>query len=237
VASPDEEYPVLIAGGGLVGLSTAMFLAQHGIPSLAVERLRGGSPVPRAAHFHLRTLELFRQAGIEAEVKRQSEAEFLPEGAIIAMDCLAGRKLADIIGSLNSGVEALSPCRRLFITQPGLEPILRRRAEALHPDVRVLEGHEVVDLVQDAEGVTATIRDMDSGQQQTLRSKYLIGADGAHSRVRELLGIALDGRGIFSNSITIYFEADLWPQMGDKPISVIYINNPRFGGFFRLSKD
>ena len=47
----------------------------------------------------------------------------------------------------------------------------------------------------------------------------------------------MDGRGIFSNSITIYFEADLAPQMAGKPISVVYINNPRFGGFFRLDKD
>ena len=54
------ELPVVISGGGLVGLSTAMFLAQHGVPSLVVERLRGGSPLPRAAHFHLRTIELFR---------------------------------------------------------------------------------------------------------------------------------------------------------------------------------
>src|SRR5262249_8045511 len=115
-----DDAPVLIAGGGLVGLSAAMFLARHGIRSLVVERLRGGSPVPRAAHFHLRTLELFRSAGIEDEVKRQSEQEFVPEGAIIAMDSLAGRKLADIIPSLNVGVDdSLSPCRRLFVTQPG----------------------------------------------------------------------------------------------------------------------
>ena len=46
VTSIDQEVPVLIAGGGLIGLSTAMFLAQNGIPSLAVERLRGGSPLP-----------------------------------------------------------------------------------------------------------------------------------------------------------------------------------------------
>ena len=229
------EVPVLIAGGGLVGLSTAMFLAQHGIASLAIERLRGGSPVPRAAHFHLRTLELFRLAGVEDEVRRQSEEEFLPEGAIVAMDSLAGRKLADIIGSLNAGVEALSPCRRLFITQPGLEPILRRRAR--QAGAQVLEGHEIVALRQDAAGVTVTVRDVDSGAERTLSGQYLVGADGAHSKVRELLGIPFDGRGVFSNSITIYFNADLAPQMAGKPLSVIYINNLAFGGFFRLEKD
>src|SRR5271167_4720600 len=87
----DADAPVLIAGGGLVGLSTAMFLAQRGIASLAIERLRGGSALPRAAHFHLRTMELFRVAGIEDDIKRRSQEEFLPEGAIVAMDSLAGR--------------------------------------------------------------------------------------------------------------------------------------------------
>ena len=55
--------------------------------------------------------------------------------------------------------------------------------------------------------------------------------------MRDILGIPLDGRGIFSNSMTIYFRADLWRQLGDKPISIVYINNPMFGGFFRLQKD
>ena len=75
----NDEIPVLIVGGGLVGLSTAMFLAQHGITSVTLERLRGGSPLPRAAHFHLRTLELFRAAGIEDEVKSRSEQNSCPK--------------------------------------------------------------------------------------------------------------------------------------------------------------
>ena len=90
--SPRDDAPVLIAGGGLVGLSTAMFLAHHGVASLVVERLRGGSPLPRAAHFHVRTIELFRAAGIEDTVIEQSAREFLPEGAIIAMDDLSGEE-------------------------------------------------------------------------------------------------------------------------------------------------
>src|SRR5262245_66623850 len=91
-ASFESDCPVLIAGGGLIGLSPAMFLAQHGIPSLAVERLRGGSQLPRAAFFHMRTLEMFRAAGIEDEVREQSRKEFEPEGALIIMDTLAGKK-------------------------------------------------------------------------------------------------------------------------------------------------
>ena len=234
-ASAESGVPVLIAGGGLIGLSAAMFLAQHGIPSLVAERLRGGSQLPRAAFFHMRTLEMFRAAGIEDEVREQSSKEFEPEGALIIMDTLAGKKLADIIPSLNEGVDALSPCRRLFVTQPGLEPILRRRAE--QAGAKVLAGHEAVGVEQDADGVTLTVQDIDTGKQSKLRGQYLLGADGAHSRIREALGIPFDGRGVFSNSITIYFHADLAPQLLGKQLSVVYINNATLGGFFRMDKD
>jgi 2-polyprenyl-6-methoxyphenol hydroxylase-like FAD-dependent oxidoreductase len=231
----DQDAPVLIAGGGLVGLSIAMFLGHHGIVSLVIERLRGGSKLLRAAHFHLRTVELFRSAGIEDEVNRRSEEEFLPEGAIVAMDSLAGRKTADIIGSLNGGVEALSPCRKLFITQPALEAILRRRAR--EGGAQILDGHKIVGIIQDASGVGVTARDVDTGVERTLRGRYLVGADGAHSKVRQWLGIPFDGRGVFSNSMTIYFEADLAQQIGGKPLSVIYVNNQSLGGVFRLDKN
>jgi 2-polyprenyl-6-methoxyphenol hydroxylase-like FAD-dependent oxidoreductase len=230
-----DEVPVLFSGGGLVGLSTAMFLAQHGIASLAVERLRGGSPVPRAAFFHMRTLELFRAAGIEDRVRQQSLKEFEPEGAIVLMDTLAGKQIAALIPSLNEGVDALSPCRRLFVTQPGLEPILRARA--MEAGARVLEGAEVVGVEQDASGVTATVKDVDTGNEHRLRAKYLVGTDGAHSKTRELLGIPFDGRGVFSNSITIYFHAPLAPLVVGKALSVIYVANPALSGFFRLDKD
>jgi 2-polyprenyl-6-methoxyphenol hydroxylase-like FAD-dependent oxidoreductase len=236
IGTGDTEVPVLIVGGGMVGLATAMFLAQHGVRSLAIERLRVTSPLPRAGHFHLRTIELFRSAGIEQEVRQRSEQDFVPEGAIIAMDSLAGRKLADIIPGLNVGVDdALTPVRRMFINQPGLEDILRKRANEVGATVHA--GCELVDLAKAADGVTAIVRDVETGTERRIRARYVVGADGAHSKVRELLGIPFDGRGVFSNSMTIYFHADVWPQLGDKPLSVIYINNPVFGGFFRFAKD
>jgi 2-polyprenyl-6-methoxyphenol hydroxylase-like FAD-dependent oxidoreductase len=184
----------------------------------------------------MRTLELFRAAGIEDDVRRQSLKEFEAEGAIVMVETLAGRELAAIIPSLNEGVDALSPCRRLFVTQPGLEPILRARAE--RAGARVLQGAALVGLTQDASGVVATVRDVQTGRERALRAKYLVGADGAHSKVRELLGIPFDGRGVFSNSITIYFHAPMAPLIaGKKAMSVIYVKNAELSGFFRLDKD
>jgi 2-polyprenyl-6-methoxyphenol hydroxylase-like FAD-dependent oxidoreductase len=230
----DNDAPVLIAGGGLVGLSAATFLAHQGTRSITIESLRQSSPLPRAAFFHMRTLEMFRSVGIESRVREHSARDFVPEGAIIAMDCLAGRKLADIIGNLNERVETVSPCRRLFLNQPSLEPILRERARA--SGATVIQGAKVADLHQDESGVTVTIQDVDGGETQELRGEYLIAADGGHSKVRELLGIGYEGRGAFSNSVTIYFTADLSPWIGDHAWSLIYVNNPILRGFFRLNR-
>jgi 2-polyprenyl-6-methoxyphenol hydroxylase-like FAD-dependent oxidoreductase len=230
----EDEAPVLIAGGGLVGLCAAAFLAQRGIRSIAIERLRASSPLPRAAFFHMRTLELFRSLGIEDEVREQSARDYIPEGGIVALESLAGRKLADIMPSLNEGVADLSPCRRLYLNQPSLEPILRRCA--LSAGATLNEGAEVTAVDQDADGVTVTATNIDSGGRRELRGQYLIAADGGHSRVRQLLGIEYGGRGAFSNSLTIYFTADVSPWIADHAWSVIYVNNPRLSGFFRLNR-
>jgi 2-polyprenyl-6-methoxyphenol hydroxylase-like FAD-dependent oxidoreductase len=231
---PENEAPVLIAGGGMVGLCAAAFLAQRGIPSLTVERLKESSPLPRAAFFHMRTLEMFRSLGIEQAVREGSARDFVPEGAIVAMDSVSGRKLADIMPTLNEGVEALSPCRRLYLNQPNLEPILRERAR--QAGARIIQGASIEDVRQDADGVFLVVKDLESGRERELRGQYLIAADGGHSKVRERLGIRYEGRGAFSNSITIYFTADLSPWLGDKAWSIIYVNNPVLHGFFRMNR-
>jgi 2-polyprenyl-6-methoxyphenol hydroxylase-like FAD-dependent oxidoreductase len=229
-----DNAPVLIAGGGLVGLSAAMFLGRHGVRSIVVERLRRVSPLPRAAFFHMRTLELFRAAGIEAEVVEGSRRDFIPDGGVILMDTVAGRKLGDIIGDLNAGVDEVSPCRRVFLNQPTLEPILHERARR---DGAVLwREHEVAHLRQDDKGVSLAVRHVSTGEERVLRGRYLIGADGAHSRVRELVGLGFAGRPVFSNSITIYFTADLSRWLSGTGASIIYVKNPALSGFFRMNR-
>ncbi len=234
MADRDDDAPVLIAGGGMVGLCAAAFLAKRGIRSIAIERLKTSSPLPRAAFFHMRTLELFRSLGIEPAVCEQSANDFVPEGAIVAMDSVSGRKLADIMPSLNEGVEALSPCRRLYLNQPSLEPILRARAR--EAGATVVQGAEITAVRQHIDGVVVEMRDLENGGTRELHGKYLIAADGGHSTVRQLLGIPYEGRGAFSNSLTIYFTADLSPWIGDKAWSIIYVNNPQLGGFFRMNR-
>src|SRR5579872_4240004 len=232
----DEDVPVLIVGGSLVGLSAAVFLRGHGIDVLAVERHTGTAINARAGHFHLRTVEILRSAGLEDAVRRKSEEQYPPDGGINNVESLAGREIANYFPNLNAGVDEFSPTVRLFINQDALEPILRARAEEL--GARLRYGTECVSLEQDADGVTAVIRDLTSGAESSVRAKYVVAADGNRSVTRELLGIGTHGHGLLSHSITIYFraEADLGPLLRDRNQGVHYVTNPLLRGFFRLDR-
>src|SRR5919198_730589 len=132
----EEEVPVLIVGGSLVGLTTAMLLGHHGVKSLAVERHAGTAIHPRAGHFQLGTTEMLRQLGLEERVRTKSLETYSASGGIIAVESLAGRELATYVKDLNEGVEGFSPTVRVFINQDALEPIVRERALELGATVR-----------------------------------------------------------------------------------------------------
>jgi 2-polyprenyl-6-methoxyphenol hydroxylase-like FAD-dependent oxidoreductase len=229
-----EDVPVVIVGGSLVGLSTAMLLGHHGVPSLSVERHAGTAIHPRAGHFQLRTMELLRQVGLEERVRAKSLETYSPTGGIIAVESLAGRELATYVKELNEGVEGFSPTVRVFINQDALEPLLRERALELGATVR--NRTEAVALEQDSDGVTVTLRDLDSGDERTVRTSYVVAADGNRSPMRTRLGIAMWGQRQLSKSITIYFRADCSELLRDRNQGVIYVHNPRLRGFFRFDR-
>ena len=116
-----REVPVLIVGGSLVGLSTALLLGHHGIRTVAVEHHRGTAIHPRAAQITQRTMEIFRTVGIEQIVRRKSEQQFVQDGAIMAVDTLAGKELAWFVANLNEGIRDVSPTERVFISRSGRE--------------------------------------------------------------------------------------------------------------------
>ena len=231
---PDIEVPVLIVGGSLVGMSTALLLGHHGIPALVVEHHRGTAIHPRAAMITQRTMEVFRTVGVEQIVLRKSDEQFVQDGAIMAVETLAGKELAWFIANLNEGVRDVSPSSRIFITQSLLEPLLKSRAEELGAQLRF--STEMISFEEDKDGITAQIRDRDSGKTSTVRARYMVAADGSHSRIRERLGIRMLGHGVFSKSITIYFRGDVAPLLRGRNLSVIYVLNSILSGFFRIEK-
>src|SRR6476469_3346394 len=217
------ECEVLIVGGSLVGLSAAAFLGHHGIRPYVVEKHHGTSIHPRAGYFHIGTLEAYRRIGLEPAILEKSHEQFGPDGGINLVESLAGQELAKFVPLINAGVEPYTPCKRFFMTQQSLEPLLRRRAEELGADLNYRT--ELVDFQQFDDCGGARVRDLETRQLRIVRAKYMIAADGNRSAVRDVLGIGTHGPGWLSDSITIYLTADCRPWLQGDPHGVIYVMN------------
>ena len=229
-----EKTPVLIVGGSLVGLSTAMFLGIHGVPSLVIEKHRGTAIHPRAGYFQLRTMEMLRQAGIEHEVIKAAHQLYDPNGGLNAVESLTGREIANYIPDINQGIQDLTPVRRLFMPQQVLEPIIKDRAAVLGAEF--LYEHQVTNFTHNENRVAVTASNIDSGDEKSFEAAYLVACDGCRSPIREKLRIKMEGYPVMSQSITVYFRADCSKALRGRNLGVIYVNNEKVRGFFRLEK-
>lgn len=213
------EVPVLIVGGGPVGLSASILLSRLGIKTQLVERHVSTAFHPKARNINMRTMEIFRQCGVEDAVR----AAGLPierTGFLIWAESLAGREIERRVErrSHADGPE-LSASRHCLCAQDDLEPVLRRHAEALAPG-SLSFATEMVRFEQDATGVTATLRH--DNRETQVRAQYLIAADGARSPVRRALGISMRGLPEIYRSVNVLLNADLTPWVKDRP-SAIYL--------------
>lgn len=219
-----ETTPVLIVGGSLVGLSTAFFLSRSGIPSLLVER-HASTPFPRAGGYNARTMELFRTAGIEEDIRREEWIE-TKDGGFLHAESLAGKELGwltDRSSNEEDGGRA-TPVQQSTIEQSQLEKILQAHARALGVDLRF--NTEFLSWTSDSEGITAVIRDRISGAEHTVRSRYLVAADGSGSSIRQQLGIGVHGPGFLADQMRIVFSANLQTALRGRRLFLCYVNNP-----------
>jgi putative polyketide hydroxylase len=228
-AEQDPRAPVVIAGAGPAGLVAAVTLARNGIGSLLVERNPGLSPLPRATAVSTRTMELLRSWGLEDEV-RAGQLELVSTGAWAAetLASTEGTVLPLGVADLDQATAA-SPTRLAAVPQDHLEPVLLRHLERLGlAEVRF--GTELVAFDQDADGVTVVLREQATGEERTVGAAYVVGADGAHSRVRRLLGIAMDGPDHLDEQLTVLFEAPLAEVAGGRRHGIYLIQHPAAGG-------
>ncbi|WP_433254649.1 FAD-dependent monooxygenase [Streptosporangium sp. CA-135522] len=221
-----RSHSVLIVGGSLVGLSQALFLARQGVDCVLVERHPGLSIHPRARGLNPRTMELFRQAGIEDRLRATESARALAGNSGVAMvDTLAGQEFTRLeqayFMDTDTDYSALTPVTWCLCHQDEAEPIIADRARELGADIRF--GTELVKFEQGPDGVTAVARDRASGAEETLHAGYLVAADGAHSGIREELGISTRGPGTLSDFLNISFTADLRPVLGERRFVICYV--------------
>jgi putative polyketide hydroxylase len=202
----DEQVPVLIVGGSLVGLASSVLLSAQGIASLLVERHPGTSIHPRVATLSARSMEILRSAGVEPAIRRV-EPPFAKDDVVPIVESLVGEELGRIQEDMGAAFTEASPVSGSLIAQDVLEPALRQHAKQMGADLRY--GTELVAFEQDEEGVTATIRELASGTTRTVRADYLVAADGSQSAIRERLGIGRHGDGTLFHILSIIFRADI----------------------------
>jgi putative polyketide hydroxylase len=226
-----RDVPVVVAGAGPAGLVAAVTLARHGVGSLLVERNPALSPLPRATGVSLRTMELLRSWGLEDQVRAgQLDLGFTTGFATSSLTSPEGVTLNVGFPDLDRAA-AHSPTLPAAVPQDHLEPVLLGHLRGF-PATGVRFGAELAAFAQDAGGVTVTLRERATGAERLVRAAYLVGADGAHSRVRAGLGIAMDGPDHLAEHLTVLFEAPLAGVVGDRRYGIYFIQHPEAGGLF-----
>src|SRR5262249_5142369 len=214
------EFPVLIVGAGPVGLSAAIELARWGVESLVVERHPSTTDHPKARGFFTRTMEILRPWGVEKSLR----ADALPPGAFrfIWVETLAGREIGRVAPPRRDVPGPHSPTYVCMAAQDAFEAVLHRHA-VTYPEIDLRFSTEMIAFEQDRGGVTATLRKRNSAEGYAVRASYLIAADGASSRIREMLAIKMLGPGELNHNINIHFRAELAEWVCDRP-AVGYIS-------------
>ena len=195
------EVPVLIVGGGPVGLSASILLSRFGIRSLLVERHPGITEHPKARGVFRRTMELFRQWGVE---KRIRERALSGSVGFIWAESLVGQEYGRVPAP---PVTANTPAQVCQVSQDAVEEELCTAARE-QPEAELRFSTQLESFSYDESGVTAIIRP--SGEEpRSVRANYMIAADGASSRVRATLGVEMIGPDAMGHQFNIYFRADL----------------------------
>lgn len=245
-----RRAPVLIVGGGPVGLYASVLLSRAGVPSVLLERAEHGPVHPRAHLINTRSMELLREVGLEGPVRAlappmQEWREFR------YCHSLLGRQIAVEDHMAKPGWEVLraaSPTRMTHVSQPGLEALLREEAERLAPAAgsKLLFGYECTVFnhplgggVQvearrssvDERKANRRVGTSDAHAATTptleLEGSVLLACDGAHSRVRQALGLELKGNPPLQFFKSVHFRApSLYERLKHRPAMLYFVFHP-----------
>jgi len=230
----DESYDtdVFVVGTGPMGSTTALLLATYGVRVTAISNYRWLANSPRAHITNQRAAEVFRDAGIEEEL-RDLAMPWNHMSNTNIVTSLAGQELARISswggGERREDYRAASPTEPMDLPQTFLEPVLVNNAASR--GAKILFNTLYLSHEEDLEGVTVYLRDRNSGLEYTQRARYLVGADGGNSSVAENANIEFHGVRNKSGTVYTRFEADLSDLVAHRPgVLTLVLNSDLEGG-------
>ena len=215
---------VLIAGAGLGGLSTAVFLGLHGVSALVVERHPGLSTQPKARGQMPATMEALAAAGLAGQF-----AAAAPPGRHAMKIVIAPSMTSPALHSFTEAMPdfaRFSPQPDGLVSQQRAERILAGKAVELGADIRF--GTELESFEQDEDQVTVRLRDRGTGETATVSVPFLVAADGHKGAIRGAAGIGVHGRqrGAPASAMFASFDADLRPALDGAAVGLWHIQNP-----------
>ncbi|HUB97536.1 MAG TPA: FAD-dependent monooxygenase [Stellaceae bacterium] len=218
----DADVPVLIAGGGPVGLGLAVELGLRGIRTLLVEQRDGVIRVPKMSNVHVRSMEFCRRWGIADRVRAAGWPKQHPLDLIYVTNMVGYELGRNRISSYEKEpLHPYSPVRDQHCPQLYFDPILRDFASGLDA-VSLRYFTQLESFTQSDDRVVATVRDTRTGEASSIAARYLVGCDGAQSLVRGRLGIGQTGAGQLDLSVTIFIRSEELGLMHDKGWGRIY---------------
>ena len=216
--TPRKTVDILVVGGGASGLTASMLLSKAGISTWLVSKYPTTSRLPKASGLAVKTMELFRELGIEDDIRaRATPTRHLRYTGLYAgfagSDPDYGRPIVRLGYWDTNGEDpdwhAVSTVRPANLMQSQLEPVMRARAEELAPN-SIFFNHSFIDLDQRPDGILATLEDRATGERYTIKARYMLACDGGRV-VGPRLGVAMEGQTGLATSVSVHFSADLSP--------------------------
>ena len=217
------DYDVVVIGAGPVGLALAIELGMRDISVLLVERNSRGGMAPRAKTTNARTRAHLRRWGIAGNLAAASPLGIDYPNDVHFVTSLAGYPLTRFRNAFNAAPDRVDayPEHAQWVPQYTLERIMLEHARTL-PSVDIRFDTSLTTAVQDDESVTASLSH-DDGPIRSVTSRYLVGADGARSRVRDLIGARMEGTYGLSRASNIVFRAAGLATAHDHGPGVMYL--------------
>ncbi len=212
----EDHIPVLIVGGGPVGLIMAVDLGWRGVPCMLVEQTDGAVDELKFIDINMRTMEMCRRWGVDKIIREQGFPKDYPHD-IIHLTSLTGYLLGrqDLPAHQDYETPPTSAEKIARCPQTVFDPALKALAETF-PATTLRHRTRCNSVSPDGDGVTAEIEDLESGVIENIRADYLVACEGAGSAIRSAVGIEMEGTPVLAYSTNILFESPELLTLHDK---------------------